>query len=287
MYRSSHSVLNKMDIAKLVELVKDKPELRGLDDTFVEHRLLDYIEGHEEFVEKYEQCRDVDQFTRTQEYEDMLKSVRKTLREVFGMFILDEDMESAMEDLEEDQSLANHMAMLSKHRSAKERLPFYEQVYEEIVERTGPFDSVLDVACGLNPFSYPFIPGEPEYHACDISPELCDHINAYFDLRGIEGDAFVLDLLSFDPERLPETDVCFMFKTLDSVESLERDYSRVLFDVIPADYFVVSFARQSLGGNEIPDARRAWFEELWTDFATFSVPNEKFYIAQSGNFIND
>lgn len=276
-----------MDIEALVSLVKDKSELRGLDDTFVEHRLLDYIEENEEFVEKYEQARDLDQFTRSQEYEDMLKSVRKTLREVYGMFILDSDLDEAMEDLEEDQSLANHMAMLSKHRSSKERLPFYEQIYEEILDATDGFDSVLDVACGLNAFSYPFIPGEPAYHACDISPEICDRIDHYFSMRGVDGEAFVLDLLSFDPARLPDADVCFMFKTLDSLEHLARDYSQVLFDVIPCEYFVVSFARQSLGGQEIPDGKRKWFEDLAEEFTTFSVPNEKFYVVESRNFIKD
>jgi 16S rRNA (guanine(1405)-N(7))-methyltransferase len=275
-----------MEIGPLVDLVKDKQELRGIDPAFVEKHVLDYIRQHDEFVDKYEQARDVDQFTRSKEYDAMLKEVRSLLRDVYGMFIMDDydDMEDALDALREDQSLANHCSLLGMHRSSKERLPFYEKIYDQLFDITGQPDSVMDLACGLNPFSYPFIPGDPAYYASDISPDLIDYINTYFEMRSIEGQAFVFDLMEFRPNAMTafaHVDVCFLFKALDTLETLNWGYSEYLIEHLPADYIVVSFPRQSLGGKQIADDKREWFEDMVDGYESFSVPNELFYVVET------
>ncbi len=275
------------EMDELIDSIKDKAELRELSDDFVAKRLAEYGAAHPDVVEKYERAKDFDEFKRSQEYEDMQKEVRSLLREVYGAFIMEkyDDMEEALEELREDQSLANHCNILSMHRSSKERLPFYEKIYEEIFDITGGPNSILDLACGLNPFSYPFLGYEPDYYASDISPWMCGYIQDYFEMRQIEGESFVLDLLEVPETGFPsdiEADVCFLFKTLDSLESLEWDVSEKILKKIPAEWLVVSFARQSLGGQKIDDDRRSWFEDIveeegWS-FEKFEVPNESFYV---------
>ena len=103
---------------------------------------------------------------------------------------------------------------------------------------------------------------------------------------GIRGLAFVLDLLDFKESSLSEQeegDVSFLFKTLDSLETLERNISERIIVGLPSKYIVVSFARQSLGGKKtIADSRRTWFEKILEknnyEFKIFQVQNETFYV---------
>ncbi len=268
----------------IISLIKDKEELKGVDKKFVKKILAEYIQENPEFMEKVDSSKSLEEFQRSQEYDDMLKEVRARLREVYGAFMLSkyEEIEEGLEGLRENQSVANHCKILSMHRSSKERLPFYERIYEKIFDMTGYPDVILDIACGLNPFSYPFLGCEPDYFACDISPKLAEYINEYFEMRQIKGEAFVQDMTKIDETNLPEADVSFLFKTLDSLESLEWDVSKRVLENIPVDYLAISFARQSLGGGQTIHGQRDWVEEIFLennwDFDFFQFQNESFYV---------
>jgi hypothetical protein len=87
-------------------------------------------------------------------------------------------------------------------------------------------------------------------------------------------------------------DVIFMLKLLDTLETIKRHHTKKLIPRLAehAQWIVVSFATQSLGGNKtISDSRRTWFESFlarqkescgWT-YDTFSIPNEKFYLIRT------
>ncbi|MFC1648608.1 hypothetical protein ACFL1B_04075, partial [Nanoarchaeota archaeon] len=246
----------------LITAVKDKKELRGVSDEFVEKVLQDYLDKHPNALEK----KDKPHFQRSREYRAMVKEVRAVLREVYGAFILTnyERMRKAIADLNNSPTLVQHKAVLGLHRSSKERLPYYDEIYDEIFAITGKPKRIMDLACGLNPFSYPWLDCKPEYLAADISPVLMEFIQGYFDAQGIQGNSFVFDLLKFRPTDFAsyaESDVCFLFKTLDSLETMERGFSWKLVEGLPAKWVVVSFATKSFGGRkEIKE--RGWFEKL-------------------------
>jgi len=81
--------------------------------------------------------------------------------------------------------------------------------------------------------------------------------------------------------KFPEVDVCFLFKALDTLEDLERNYSEKLLKKIHAKFVVVSFPTMSIGGRN-PIRQRGWFfrmmRKLGYSADTFELENEIFCI---------
>ena len=78
--------------------------------------------------------------------------------------------------------------------------------------------------------------------------------------------------------------VCFLFKTVDSLEMLKRDYSKeLLLAITPlVDRMVVSFAMRSLFKKKMFKVRRSWainfIEDNFKILEEFQLGGEK-YIA--------
>ena len=49
------------------------------------------------------------------------------------------------------------LGVLGRHVSTAERAPFMEEAYAEMFRRTGTPRVLVDVACGLNPFAFPWM----------------------------------------------------------------------------------------------------------------------------------
>ena len=95
--------------------------------------------------------------------------------------------------------------------------------------------------------------------------QLVDLMNYYFKTRGLNAGAIHMSL--FNLEKLKkylnqgkEKKVVFLFKTLDSLEMLERDYSKKLLKEIAflVDKIIVSFATRSLIKKTKFKAKRSW-----------------------------
>jgi len=94
----------------------------------------------------------------------------------------------------------------------------------------------------------------------------------------IDGKAFKLDLTQIE-QKLPKVDVCFIFKVVDALETIQWDITPFLLARIQAKWIVVSFSTRSLGGRRpIAAEKRAWFERLLTsyNYEQFEIPNEVF-----------
>jgi 16S rRNA (guanine(1405)-N(7))-methyltransferase len=149
---------------------------------------------------------------------------------------------------------------------------------------TGEPKKILDLACGLNPISYPYLRCKPYYLACDIALKDLEFIKKYFDTMSIKGDVKRVDLIHDDVTELSKGfDIAFLFKTLDSLETVKRNISKELLKNLKAKFIVVSFATVSIGGRkEIKKIKRAWFEraikELGYKTSFFMLPGEIFYI---------
>ncbi|RLI99238.1 MAG: hypothetical protein DRP08_07380, partial [Candidatus Aenigmatarchaeota archaeon] len=181
--------------------------------------------------------------------------------------------------------LEHHDKILRLHKSTRERLREYEEVYRKIFDVTGKPKTILDLGCGLNPFSIPYMGIKPRYYAFDISDAEAKFIQEYFDKFGIKGRAVSVDL--FEAEKFPKADVCFMFKLLDTLESQKRDVSKELIEKIDAEYLVVSFPTVSLGGRKKISTRRlVWFRRIIEKYPyiTFSISNEIFFIIHKKSY---
>jgi len=143
---------------------------------------------------------------------------------------------------------------------------------------------VLDLACGLNPFAFPWmgLPREIAYHACDIDQRIVSAVDAFFDLLGVAHSAACADVLVSVPE--VEADVALLLKTLPCLERQEKGAGAAVLREVRARHVVVSFPAQSLGGREkgmrehYREEMRRIEEELDAGAEEIEFPNETFYV---------
>lgn len=135
------------------------------------------------------------------------------------------------------------------HASTRERLPILEKIYLETLASIGPVQSVLDVACGLNPLSIPWmaLTGDFSYQAVDIYTDMIEFLNQYFNHFGINGRAEAADVLQNPP--LQPVQVALIMKTIPCLEQLDRQAGKTLLENIQAEIMLVSFPAHSLGGR--------------------------------------
>lgn len=259
----------------IVQAVKRKKELSTLDDSFVREKVKRVLEKEKKIKKKLEKAPSFREFSRSSEFKELKRNVREELHTVYGVF------QKASKGTSPAERLASH-------QSSEERLAQYEEIYKRIFEITGKPGSILDLGCGANPYSYSFLGCRPTYIVMDLPSDDLKEIVAYFKKEAIEGEAFGIDLVK-EYEKLRKllgeypVDVTFLFKLLDSLESIKRHISGKLLDAINATWLVVSFPTVSIGGSKhIKKERRAWFEKLlarrgWY-YERFSISNEVFYV---------
>lgn len=259
-----------MNKQELIALIKQKREYREIDDSFVERILDDVLKGRE--VESL----------KKKSIEDIIKQTRAKLREVYGAFLSPKysQKEKFLNAIKNLNDFEGHKKVLSLHLSTRERLPFYEEIYSKIFEITGKPSSILDLGCGLNPFSLPFMHlTNLIYYAAELVKTDAEFLQKYFNKFNIKGKAFQMDLTR--AENLPSADVCFMFKVIDTLEAIEWDTTAELLAKVKAKWIIASFAKKSLGGKKkIKMEKRAWFEKLIAkrEHKVFGVENEMFYV---------
>lgn len=189
---------------------------------------------------------------------ETVKQVRAKLHQIGGAYqelsIPYQDWSDKLHQLQSDlksPELINfcQSAMLF-HRSTKERLPILPSFYTKIFSEIGPIHSILDLACGLNPLTLPWmiLPDNYEYCACDIYSDMIGFLNAFFTHTNIHGTAFLCDLTTTIPDQ--QVDVVFAFKTIPCLEQVDKNIGLRLLSEINAPNIFVSFPVQSLGGHE-------------------------------------
>ena len=190
---------------------------------------------------------------RTQK--EAVKAVRQKLHNIIAPYLGDPDYEQAARDLEEAVQEGSEQvkqvceAILSQHASTHERLPILEEFYHRIFDFTGKPDIILDLACGLNPFSFPWmgLPADVEYHAYDIHQPRIKLINCFFELMGLDPCAEVRDILLFPPEI--EASVAFFFKEAHRFEHRQHGCNVEFWKALRVRYLLVSLPTTSLDGR--------------------------------------
>lgn len=139
--------------------------------------------------------------------------------------------------------------IMGHHASTWERLSLLPTFYTTIFADLPPIHSILDLACGLNPLTIPWMPlaDDAVYHACDIAHDQVAFLSRALPLLGVQGSATVCNLL----ETIPTTkaDVVLLLKTLPCLEQVDPTISERLLTTIDAPVLIVSFPGQSLGGR--------------------------------------
>ncbi len=140
--------------------------------------------------------------------------------------------------------------VMGMHASTRERLPIIEQFYRTILATVQPVRSVIDVACGLNPFALPWmgLAEDVRYEAYDIYQDMIEFINAFFKTVGVRGQAQLRDVIQYPPTQ--EADLALVLKALPCLEQIDKDAGGHLLQALNAQHLLVSFPAQSLGGRD-------------------------------------
>lgn len=227
--------------------------------------------------------------------EDKIKLCRDLLRKMFFSFGSLKLLSPRIVDKKSVEEI------LKKHVSTRERFDFYDEVYGKIF--SGFEDekkiSVIDLGAGVNGLSFGFFEnffsGNLNYVGVEGVGQLVDLMNYFFKTRGIE-HAGAIQMSLFEIEKLKKIiqqtsklRIIFLFKTLDSLEMLERNFSKnFLKEIVPlADLVVVSFATRSLVSKKNFQVKRFWFEnfakENFKIIEKFEIGGEKYFLIKEKN----
>ena len=229
----------------LLDEVKRKKEYKNLDDDFVSRVIVS-------FSGKYELPK---------QKKELMKVVRAKLRDLYGAFRtpLYRKKEKLLESLAGWDDKEGCRNILGCHLSTKERIDYYDKLYKWLRSNV-EFSTVLDIGCGFNVFSMPWL-GQVGYYGIEVNKDDVDFCNTYMYRYGLTGGVRWGDVLSFN--KVVKTDIVFLFKVLEGFEALERGFSEKMFAELDCDYALVSFATKSLGGKKtISERRLKWFKEF-------------------------
>jgi len=191
--------------------------------------------------------------------EDKVKLTRSLLMEVFSAFM----SRKLFSSKEREPSW-----ILRKHLSTRERIPYYEDIYRKVLEGVGKEVSIIDLGAGVNGFSYNYFEKagfEVDYLAVEAVGQLVVLMNKHFRKNKIKGRAVHLSLFEMNKlrreiKKTKEPRVVFLLKIVDSLELMERNYSKKLISEISglADRIVVSFPTESMIKREKIWVKRTW-----------------------------
>jgi 16S rRNA (guanine(1405)-N(7))-methyltransferase len=135
------------------------------------------------------------------------------------------------------------------HISTRERLPILDDFFAETLLNVPAVHTVLDVACGLNPIAWPWMPFDDQvnYSAYDIYADTMRFVQDFMHLAGINGRAETRDVICNPPTQ--PVDLAFILKTLPCLEQLDKMAATTLIDAIQARYLLISYPVTSLGGR--------------------------------------
>lgn len=186
---------------------------------------------------------------------ELEKIVRQKLHNIIAPYLEELDYRWAMTELaaiqkHNDQDLKDYcVRILSAHASTKERIPIMGEFYTKIFEHTGVPGSILDLACGLNPFALPWmaLTAETTYHAYDLHKPRIDLINAFFQAVGRPPLAEKRDILVKPPEL--RADVAFFFKEAHRFEQRRHGCNRAFWQALKVKTIIVSLPSSNLTGS--------------------------------------
>ncbi len=201
---------------------------------------------------------------------EIVKAVRKKLHQIYAPYLGNPNYEDAQISLraafasnQPDTIRSACAAILATHVSTRKRLEIYETFYRQIFAITGVPTTIVDVACGLNPFSFPWmgLPTSTRYYAYDLHQARVDLLNYYFRLQGLPPLAIVQDVLV----ELPTTpgDVGFVLKEVHRWEQRLHGLSLRLLAALPVHYLVVSLPHKNMTGRrDLGAQHRALFYNI-------------------------
>lgn len=257
-------------INQILKQVKAHKKYKDISDTVVKKEIQTHLKSH----------------PNASEDKQTIKEIRSKLHKIYSSFQTKKKnkIEKLIKKINNKCPLETTDQLLSNTVSTKERLPNYQSIYSQIFKITGKPKTILDLGCGLNLFSYPFMEiNEPTYYGYDINEKDAEFLNKYIKKMKIEGGVEILDLENLKSvKRLPKADLVFLFKVVDILKG--KKYAEDVLEILIKNnkYLVVSFATRTISRRKMNNPYRNGFEIMlkrkeW-NFEKFQTENESFYV---------
>ncbi len=212
-----------------------------------------------------------------------VKEARAFLRKYFGVFLTNKVLKGKTEEV------------LESHISSK--LRDYGEFYPRIFQNK-KFNSVIDLGCGANGFSYNFLReelGEIDYVGVEASGQVVENTNEFFKNQKItQGKSICFDLFNKETvleliKKSKEPRAILLLQVVDALESVERNFSKELLlgiqDFLTSeDLIVLTMPLNSISGRKKFEARRSWIsiflEENFVVKDDFNLGNERIFLVR-------
>lgn len=185
------------------------------------------------------------------------KAVKNKLHQIGGAFFIGKARYDAWLSILEKATASNQMdelqdackSIMRHHSSTRERLPILDVMYPEVMSEIQPVQSILDLACGFNPLSLPWMMLETStiYYACDIYEDLIAFLAEALRVMGVDGRLFTCDLSVETPSMA--VDLTLMMKLLPTLTQIDKEVGRRLLASLHSRYILISYPVRSLGGR--------------------------------------
>ncbi|MBN1645179.1 hypothetical protein JW851_04055 [Candidatus Woesearchaeota archaeon] len=270
----------ELQMKELIKKIKQKKELENVEDKYVLSIAKKILEQNDKLKRAVQEKR-----IRSKEYKEVIKKAREKLRLEYGMFSEGlEEREEILKDIKhakEKKELINKLFLT--HQPTKERISIYPFIYQKIFKTTGKPKAILDLGCGMNPVSYPYMKVKATYYASELNKNDCEFLENYFKIMKIKGRAFALDLKNPNLlKKIPFVDICFLFKVLDTIEKKGHKLAEEIIKTVKSKWRIVSFATHKLGGKPMKHSYRGWLERmlerLGYEYKIIKERNEIFYL---------
>ena len=220
-----------------------------------------------------------------------LKSTRTRLHRLAGAFLSQRTDYAKWLDLLKEQpsySTPEHQETLKRimllHASTQERMPFLERVYTDLFALFPKPESILDLACGLNPLAIPWMPiaNDIPYLACDIVLPMLNFLKQYFAIFRPKTTITACNISNTLPEG--DFDLVMLLKTMPLIAQMDKNAPARFLNTLRFKHLILSYPLKSLGKHQkgMEKTYRAQFETLIAykpyNVQEYSLPNELFFI---------
>ena len=212
----------------------------------------------------------VEALRRYKKPKQAIKAVRAQLHSIMAPYLGDPDYDAAKTMVtavfasgDEAQVRTLCQDLMGHHLSTRERLSLLDRFYREIFAVTGKPDSLLDIACGLNPLAFPWmdLPFSTQFYAYDIHEPRIDFLNHYFRAQGLAPLARIQDVALQFPQET--ADVALFLKEMPRFVRNYGDLGRPLLEALNVRWLVVSYPAVSThGGRNLTNRYREFMAQL-------------------------
>ncbi|MBN2257318.1 MAG: hypothetical protein JW704_05790 [Anaerolineaceae bacterium] len=221
-----------------------------------------------------------------------LKSMRRKLHQITAPYLGDPDYGQATHEMhalfqEGDPDAIQKFCrmIMASHVSTRERLLVLDGFYLRLFDEHGVPESIIDLACGLNPLSLRWmgLGKKARYRAYDIHAPRVAFLNAFFQMEGVAGQAFIQDILVNPP--LHTADAAFLFKEAHRFEERETGCNRDLWRALKVKIIYVSLPPLSMTGrHDLTGKNRKLIERIIAGQSwrvnEINFPNEQVFVIE-------